>query len=181
MNHVMIDIETLGTSADAVVLSIGAVRFAPRPLSEPQPYEEFYQVLRVEDQLENGRTINHDTFKWWMRQGKVGRMAIAGENVHALYAATVMGELNNFTPDDVAGVWGNGSDFDNAILQHLNGQFGLPPLWPFWTNRCFRTFTNLFDPRKELRPQANNHHALDDCWNQIYWMQNICAEHGVEV
>lgn len=27
MNHLMIDLETLGTSADAVILSVGAVKF----------------------------------------------------------------------------------------------------------------------------------------------------------
>lgn len=178
-NHVMIDIETLGTTADTVVLSIGAVRFDP--MKPDDNAEAFYAVLDVEDQLAIGRTVSHSTFCWWMRQSKEARIAIAGENVKAVPANEALDDLRKFIPKKVEGVWGNGSDFDNAILQHMNGQFDPRPLWPFRANRCFRTFTKLFDPMKHLQPVANDHNALNDCWNQIYWMHNICAEHGVEV
>jgi hypothetical protein len=180
----MIDLETLGTSANAIVLSVGAVIFDPmRPFDDHhEPVDsEFYAALDTTFQQRTGRTINDGTLRWWMRQGKQARLAIAGENVEPENPESVLKELKAFIPDNVKGVWGNGSDFDNAILQHMADQYGVKDLWPFWANRCFRTFTNLHDPKKRLRPVANNHHAVMDCINQIHWMQNIIAELGVEV
>ncbi|WP_376767405.1 3'-5' exoribonuclease domain-containing protein [Paludibacterium denitrificans] len=65
-----------------------------------------------------------------------------------------------------APIWGNGSDFDNAILQHAFRQHGLR--WPYWRNRCLRSLRGVV---LDLYPQCANetppfeglkHHSMDD-------------------
>lgn len=177
--HVMLDLETLGTSADAVILSVGAVVF-DSDLSDVSEEDGFYAVLSMGQQLRKGRTVDPNTFRWWMRQSKDARHSIADDKVKRWGVKQALDKLQELIPEKPAGVWGNGSDFDNAMLQHLAAQYGYT-LWPFWKNRCFRTFTNLYDPQKHLRPVENPHHALLDCHNQVLWMHNICMEHGVEI
>ena len=55
--HAMIDLETLGTGPDCVVLTIGGVKFNPNDISEP--WEEFYYRFDVDEQLEKGCVKKH--------------------------------------------------------------------------------------------------------------------------
>jgi hypothetical protein len=45
--HAMIDLETLDTSVDAVILTCGAIKFDP--LSDSDPYAEMYHRISVDD------------------------------------------------------------------------------------------------------------------------------------
>ena len=67
MKHVMLDTETLGTTADAVIMSIGAVKFDldSTAISDGG----FYASITVESNLSLGRRIQEDTLIWWMNQG----------------------------------------------------------------------------------------------------------------
>lgn len=65
MNHLMLDIETLGTSADAIFLSVAGVQFDPMTGALG---EKFYKNVTLSSAIEAGRTINADTLKWWLEQ-----------------------------------------------------------------------------------------------------------------
>lgn len=176
MNQVMIDLETLGTGADAVILSIAAVRFDPHTphTFEEFPELEFYRTgINIETQA--GGVITDGTFRWWMERSYAARKEHLEETC-TLHQALM--DLNRFMRrEKVHGVWGNGADFDNAILQQAWQRFQMGgQLYPFWTNRCFRTFMALLDPDKTHRPASNDHNALNDCRNQIRWMWNVVQE-----
>ena len=65
-NDIMIDLETLDTRPDCVVLSIGAVRFDPRGIGVVEKLE---LKPTVEDQTElYNRSINDATIAWWASQ-----------------------------------------------------------------------------------------------------------------
>ena len=66
MKHVMIDFETLGTAADSVIMSFGAVRFDIE--SGEMDDEAFYRSISIESNLEKGRRIDESTLIWWMDQ-----------------------------------------------------------------------------------------------------------------
>ena len=51
--HAMIDLETLGTKPDAVVLTIGGVKFNPNDMSET--HSHFYHRFHVDEQLDKKR------------------------------------------------------------------------------------------------------------------------------
>ena len=174
MLHAMIDLETLGTAADAVILSVGAVLFDPY---KDDVVSEFYSTGIDIDQ--HDRKIDDGTLRWWFKQGDAARAQHIVERV-MLY--DVMTDLRSFLKPVDGGVWGNGADFDNAILNHAwrSTCSRSDTLYPYWQTRCFRTFVNLFDPTKKYRPQSNDHNALNDCLNQVKWMQRIVAnEEGV--
>lgn len=180
MTHVMIDLETLGTTADTVILTIGAVAFSSKSWQTYTP--KFYKRLDVGPQIRAGRSVTSDTLSWWMKQGEGPRDEAFSTDFTRSPLSFALHELKSWMPKDVQGVWGNGADFDNAILQHAAANAGVPlQLWPFWANRCFRTFTHQFDPDKKHRPKSNSHHALEDCLNQIRWMREICSNEGVQL
>src|SRR6478609_5266295 len=65
MKHVMIDLETLGTSADAVWLSIAAIQFDPHT---GEIGARFNANVDLASAQKAGRTISADTLKWWLKQ-----------------------------------------------------------------------------------------------------------------
>lgn len=178
-NHVMIDLETLGTSANSKILSIGAVRFDPCEayIGPPGDSDTFYCTVDLNSQ--NDRVMSHSTLEWWFSQPNAARSAFATTTPVTLSVALINLHVFIATPECV-GVWGNGADFDNAILQHAWYQSGLEgTLWPYKANRCFRTFVALTDPQRKHSPGRNSHHALEDAVVQAHWMKNICQEHGL--
>ncbi len=63
--HAMIDLETLGTRPDGVILSVGGVKFDP---NGSKIIDEFYYKLDVDEQTERGRSIDESTIEWWGTQ-----------------------------------------------------------------------------------------------------------------
>jgi hypothetical protein len=62
----MIDLETLATSTDAAILTIGAVKFDPfgKDIQEPQ-MESFYVRVDLDSCHDIGLKVNDDTIAWW--------------------------------------------------------------------------------------------------------------------
>ena len=177
MNNIMIDIETLGTAADAVILSIGAVRFDPHAVKDPEVTDCFYALVDLD---QPDRTVTDSTFRWWLGQDEEARFPLTSkQNVVSpeLLPLALFRLHTMIAKTTVEGVWGNGADFDNAILQHAwsHTDHKTTPLWPYKANRCFRTFIAMSDPRRECAPQMNTHNALEDALNQARWMQRIFA------
>ena len=69
--HAMIDLETLATTPDCVVLTIGGVKFDPNTLGEST--QPFYYRFNVDEQLDKGRTTSESTLEWWKTRRKCSR------------------------------------------------------------------------------------------------------------
>ena len=129
--QLMIDLETLDTVATTKVLSIGLCFFTEKIESTYC----FYPSL--EDQ--KNRSISEDTLLWWLNQGEEARNNII-QGVHQPLKE-VMKQISDLVirHRPINAVWGNGSDFDNAIIQALFKDADIEVPWQFWFNRCFRT------------------------------------------
>lgn len=167
MNNVMVDLETLGITPGSVILSIGAVAF---DLATKQLGKEFYVVIDTPSCLDYGLTTDNSTLQWWQNQSddarKVLDQAKSIEFSKPLYEALL--EFDKFlTGFDINSVqiWGNGSDFDNAMLTCAYAAIDRNIPWKFWNNRCFRTVRSLF-PEKHLDRIGTFHNALDDAKTQ---------------
>ncbi|SVC58369.1 uncharacterized protein METZ01_LOCUS311223 [marine metagenome] len=57
--HAMIDIETLGTKPNAVILSVGATKFDP--FTSIKPFDDKHWKIDVDAQTEINRDVNEDT------------------------------------------------------------------------------------------------------------------------
>lgn len=167
MEHVMIDLETLGRRAGCAILSIGAVAFDAKS-KELGP--ELYTVVRLDSCEKAGLHIDPDTIAWWEKQSpeaqKVLKQARAtrGNKVLPKALEELDKYLSQFDLKKVK-VWGNGSDFDNAILTACYASIEKSPPWEFWNNRCYRTLKSL-KPSIKMQRQGTYHNALDDAKSQ---------------
>ena len=173
MKHVMIDLETLGTSADSVIMSFGAVRFDSE--SGEMDDEAFYRSISIESNLEKGRRIDESTLIWWMDQSAAAKKVFTEPKVSLEEALT---EFYDWVGTDKnTYVWSNGADFDIPMLHHAVKSFGWELPWNFWNNRCFRTLKNLPAAKRAAKPEAAvKHNALSDAIAQAKHAQLIWAE-----
>jgi hypothetical protein len=157
--HATIDIETLSTKPDAVVLTIGGIKFDP--FTKVDPHSEFYYRLEIEDQTSKGRDIESDTLQWWGTQpDEIVDEALGDHNRTSV--ETTLKELNKWlTGADK--IWCQGPVFDICILENLYRQYDAHFNWVFWNIRDSRTLFGLMpeDPRKKFKFAAHN--ALEDC------------------
>ena len=172
LNNVMVDLETLGTTADAAIISIGAVRFDLE--SDEIDDNGFYASISIESNAVFKRTISEDTLKWWMQQSKEAQVVFTEPKV-SLYAALVdfSDWIKSFETADVF-MWSNGADFDLPMLIHAYDQAIVEPPWKFYNNRCFRTYKNL-PGAKDIRggKPGIKHNALADAIYQAQTLQLI--------
>lgn len=174
MKDVMVDLETLGQTPGAKILSIGAVVFDTDGLSH-----EFYCEVRRDSQ--GGLLEDPDTLEWWLKQNAAARDRLFEDRDDKLDLDVALINFGNWM-GDVAGldakgvpqtyVWGNGGDFDNAFLQVAYKQLDIPTPWHFWNNRCYRTLKGQWREIL-LKRQGVYHNALDDAKSQ--------AEHAVAI
>jgi 3' exoribonuclease, RNase T-like len=170
MKHIMVDCESLGTIASAVIMSIGAVRFDL--VTGKIDDNGFYSSVTIESNLDLGRRIQEDTLLWWLKQ-EVAAQQVFHEGKVEL--ATALSEFSDWVGKDDNIMWSNGADFDLPMLAHAYNQVGIETPWKFWNSRCFRTYKNL-PGAKDIRAEAIGvkHNALSDAYQQA---QTLCAIH----
>lgn len=187
MNHVMIDLETMGTTPDSAILSFGAAQFDFRT---GEIGHTIYRVIDLESALKYGFKINAGTVYWWLQQTEPARQAlIQDDNRENIVVA--MSSLRNFlhglgNPQHIK-IWGNGPSFDNAMIRYtyevVKGEaFPIP----YWNDRCVRTIKGFYPNQLWQEWRLNNqregiyHNALDDAKYQIKYLCHILNELGVE-
>lgn len=177
MRDVMVDIETLGTKAGSVILSIGAVAF-DRVTGEISP-TQFHVPISIASSVRLGATIDADTIRWWRDQSPeaqtiIWRALSGGEdllstlNDFGIWLNEVGAQGTDRVRASMIRVWGNGADFDNVLIAAACAQAGRPLPWNNFNNRCFRT---LKDDHRDLEPvrQGVHHDALADAIHQARW------------
>lgn len=171
--HAMIDLETLHTTPQAAVLTVGGVKFDPN--NESEPHSEFYYKLDIDSQE---RDISDDTIAWWGQQdAKVQEEAFSPEGrVH-------IDEFLDSLPRWMVGVdvlWGHGYGFDITIIEDMLRQRGKPIPWQFWQVKDSRTLFSCckVDPRKAM--QTDLHNALADAYFQAKSVQVAYKELGIQ-
>lgn len=167
LKHVMVDLETLGTTADACILSIGAVKF---DLDTAEIDDGgFYTGVSIDSNV--GRRIQEGTVAWWMKQG-ASAQTVFHEPTVKLDSALI--EFSEWLGDAENYMWSNGADFDLPMLAHAYTSFGLPIPWQFWNNRCYRTYKNLPGAKNLKVPYDGvKHNALFDAMHQAKHLQAI--------
>ena len=171
MRHVMVDIETLGTTPGSVISAIGAVEFDPATLTLGK---QFYMPIDVADAQRNGFTIDAGTVLWWLEQSAEARAEMTSSLRAGVYSAMAM-FLEYLQQDDAdienVLLWGNGASFDNVLLAAACDRLGLQKP-KFWNDRCFRTLKSLFPIETRPKPEVP-HHAMYDAIAQ--------AQHALEI
>jgi hypothetical protein len=170
LTDIMIDLETLATSPDAAILTIGAVKFDPfgSELKEPE-MDSFYVKVDLDSCDRIGLTTNDDTIAWWANQSKEAQAA-AFDPTDRIQIEDAFQQLYKFCWG-AKRVWSNGACFDIVICEHVFRKVGRAIPWKFWEVRDVRTAFDLgINPQ---RPPVTAHHALEDAWNQAVGIQNV--------
>lgn len=158
--HVMIDLETLGTSPGSIILSIGAVSFCPM---RQEIRDEFYVNVCRENSQACGMTIDQSTVDWWSRQSQEAIAALLVDPVHPSDAAQKFREFWSISNGEF--VWSHGATFDIPLMEAMFRITCMPVPWKFWNARDTRTIFDISRCNPD-RTKGTHHNALDDARNQ---------------
>lgn len=172
ITNVMIDIETLGTRPGCKILSIGAVVFTPEGVTD----EQIYIPINRSNQgplKEDGKTL-----AWWNSQSKeaVGDLLdeeYSDSKSDVKSAIMMLAEWLNSLDMDKPLVWGNGSDFDNVIINESARLLEVAEPIAGFRSRCYRTLKDTNSKIKFDSRTGVHHNALDDAISQ--------AKHAVQI
>lgn len=167
--HVMIDLETLSTRANATILSIGATKFT---LADGIT-DKFYCNVDAKSCKDVRLHVDKSTIEWWMQQSKAARDALLKDQLPIQEALT---RFTDWIGKDKVMPWGNGASFDISILESGYAAVGMPYPWRFSNIMCYRTVMNLMGlSNAKIRAAENDthHHALDDAISQTNTLLGI--------
>lgn len=162
--NVMIDLETLSTKPNALIVSIGAVVFNEDTIAL-QPIHQFKRVIDLKDPQTKLFDIDLETVRWWMSRSQ-NALKESFFNEYVCSIKTMLLEFRAFlfnhgVNGPLFRIWGNGSDFDNVILKNAYSTILNINPWSHTDNRCYRTIKESF-PLKYEDKNLTHHDALDD-------------------
>jgi hypothetical protein len=160
--HLMVDIETLGTTPGSSIIALGALLFDPHSTTAPE--RTFYLEFCRESCRSLGLHEEPETLAWWKEQiqpiPQGTTPIVKGLNAFLLWISNSGCHIN--------GVWANSPSFDIVLLTHALRLIGRE--WPlkYSLERDVRTVRNLILPGVQLH---NTHNALSDCFTQAALIQ----------
>ena len=175
MIHAMIDLETLSTTPDAVILTVGGVKFNPH--NNVEPNQPMYIRVDVDEQTKIDRHVMQETLDWWGKQAEDVREEALGDN-NRISLDQMIKTINKFAVG-VDVFWCQGPLFDYAILQNFYAQMQVPVPWNFWQIRDSRTLGSLV-PRDPNEKRTGLHNALEDCYFQAKKVQRVYKQLGIK-
>lgn len=171
-DSIMVDLESMGTSPDSIIVGLGAVAFdmASGVVSD----ETFFRAINMGEAERLGRRMQASTVAWWLSQNKAAQNAIIWSTYPVRDA---LDEFDAFVervsePGEVM-MWGNSPAFDNAMLSHLYHTLDREQPWKFWNDRDLRTLRWLYRHVEQDEFEGEKHNAADDALAQ--------ARHAVKI
>lgn len=209
--HIMLDLETWGTTPGSDIRSIGAVVFDPVAgnVYGVLNAERFYIATDNPVGLWRNGSFNHGvvigkerlkyldltrdpkTVKWWNEQSEEAQAAFAdpvdlhdGLYLFGSWLGEVNGEATNMS-DSPLRIWAHGPQFDISILEAAYRAVSLPTPWHYRAPRDVRTILEAagIDPHKGLEAFSHGtaHNALDDAISQAMAVCEAYKRLGIAV
>ena len=172
IQHIMLDLETMGAGPNAAITAIGAVKFDP---DKGEIVDTFYFKVNLESSVKQGGVIDASTVSWWLDQNEEARAEMQKKGKHILDG---LYEFKGQIGSD-ARIWGNGAAFDNVILRSAYERAQIIAPWDFWNDRCYRTVKTMFKQTPMVEKPTVAHHALADAEAQAKHLMLIAKTHGL--
>lgn len=177
--HIMLDLETLASTADAAIIQIAAVAFDPETGAISANFNAHIK--------EPAGRIDPGTVFWWMQQAAAPLVAKACEGGKS--AAYVLADFKLWVTGlgEIGGVWSLPASFDLAILSYAYSCAGVAKPWHYRAERCARTILATGGFRGKDRPDVPKpdgyleHDALSDCRMQVAWLIAAAQKAGVKL
>jgi hypothetical protein len=178
----MLDLETMGLSADAAILSVAAVAFDLWDW-EADTEETWYSRITIQSNEEAHRRFDAGTIEWWLSQSKEAQASLFEAPMKLLHIA--LPELrqwaDNLSPRVIT-VWAKDPDFDCVVLKDAMRKANVTWPFPYYNHRSVRTILHAAWPDGDapnLSRPGVRHNALDDAIMQAKLVQlawkKICS------
>lgn len=196
--ELMIDIETLGTTAGSPVVTIGAVLFDPYSCDSSEVLLERALLIRIDlsDSITLSAGVEGATARWWFEQDDKAIKALVGDDcISAQEALTKLWryclERGRFVNKEFFDglsefpkanrFWAKDPDFDMVLLryyyEHESVNATMP--WNFWQCRSVRTVQDLAWPEGPSTPEQPTFKipgvAHDARWDAIHQAMTVQA------
>lgn len=156
--QVMVDVETLAQSPNAVICSIGATKFT----IDGGIIDEFYCTIDAKDCKNYGLIVEEQTINWWKKQPKEVMQSLLKDTRPLKQALT---DFSQWYGTKSMPTWSCGASFDLVILQWAYEATGMQRPWRHWHDRCFRTVRDLIPVEAPIF-EGDRHNALQDARHQ---------------
>lgn len=176
--HVMSDIETFGKGNDALIVSVGGVKFDKTGI-----LDRFHVGIDPEDAERFGLKIDASTVMYWLDP----KRDQARKELLELPKVDLYSALDGFklwveqTPlDDRGSLWGKGATFDNVRIKNAFDAVGIDYPFSYRQDECYRTLMNRCQdvPYEQL---GTAHSAIADAESQALHLIAICEKYGFEL
>lgn len=166
---IMLDLETCGVRATSAIISIGATLMNLKTL---QTERYFYKAVDMDSSRAHKMTVDPGTMLWWQEQSDEAKKVFSDPERVTL--PTALFEFSEFIGDksETIKVFGNGSDFDNAILAYAYSCCDIKAPWEFYNSRCYRTIKAMHTDVPRHKPVVI-HDALSDAIAQTNTLYDI--------
>lgn len=174
--HIMVDIESLSTAPNAVILSIGAVKFT----FENGISDEFYLNVDPRSCKKRGMHISRSTVDWWKSKPATLKEMM---KINRQPIDIALNKLNDFAGPKEASryskksrlLWAQGAVFDFGVLSSAYRICDIEKTWNYWQEMDSRTiFTMIGVDNSKLRSSDTNYHnALSDARAQTETLINL--------
>jgi hypothetical protein len=177
------DVETLGKESNSVILSMAAIYFEPdkEPSHTQLRDSAFFVKFDVQDQIKRlNRKVGKTTIEWWSKQCENARnksFKPRADDITFEIGYEAMRQWANTKNDSKCWVWARGN-LDQLVLDSMEEQLELKPIWPFSRWRDVRTaidflygttngyvevdtpaWVEAFDSKLHI----TKHNPIDDC------------------
>ena len=176
---VMLDLETLSTMSNAVIVSIAAIKFKRDDkwsekitMNDIKCHDHFYLRVDSTSCTDVGLHTDPDTVKWWHKQDdNVKYEALVNPN--RTYIKDALEKFTKWIGKDgkKTRIWGNGSSFDCVVLREAYRACNMEIPWSYYNERDLRTVMELGDVKWYELPQTNKHNPLFDVYRQVLGLQ----------
>jgi hypothetical protein len=177
------DVETLGKESNSVILSMAAIYFEPdkEPSHTQLRDSAFFVKFDVQDQIKRlDRKVGKTTIEWWSKQCENARnksFKPRADDITFEIGYEAMRQWANTKNDSKCWVWARGN-LDQLVLDSMEEQLELKPIWPFSRWRDVRTAVDFLYGTKngyvevdtpawveafDSKLHITKHNPIDDC------------------
>ena len=177
------DVETLGKESNSVILSMAAIYFEPdkEPSHTQLRDSAFFVKFDVQDQIKRlNRKVGKTTIEWWSKQCENARnksFKPRADDITFEIGYEAMRQWANTKNDSKCWVWARGN-LDQLVLDSMEEQLELKPIWPFSRWRDVRTAVDFLYGTKngyvevdtpawveafDSKLHITKHNPIDDC------------------
>jgi len=167
----MVDLETLGTKNNSVIVQIGACYFDRHT---GKIGNQFLMNVDAQSCLDCGMEVEASTIYWWLQQSEEARKSLIGERVDIKTALFKFKRFAQYTKN----LWSD-ENFDFPILKNAYDKVGMSFPVHYTGMRDLRTIVDVGKiDKKSYERVGTYHNALHDSIHQVQYVVDAFKKIG---